>query len=172
MVRPIRLDIEKQRSPSRAPRRLAQCLGIALALCSLLYFVPWAPGAHTTVRWLSTQIIVEPTGPPPPLVALEDGHWARRAHASKLLDTYRVAAAVPPDACHDPCSQSRMDELKRERAAEIAAWEWRGEGAIQAELDGKRVLAESLRSTGGIIIVGGMCCLPSRITLSSCLHIR
>jgi hypothetical protein len=96
---------------------------------------------------------------------LEDGHWVRRETPvdpeTAYGGAYRTVDLPSAWTCNAPCTDKQKDEAMRERAKQVAGWEWSGKGAISQKLDAKSLILKTLESTGGLVLVGGKpSCLP------------
>lgn len=167
-------DIEDARGltkPVRRPMsmltRLGQALCFPFIFLTLLYLlpVPLHPSRYLKLQLHEPQNIISASTttllePEPPLLDLEDGQWVPRASQLDLTSLYRgryssVDALPEGWPCGDPCEGEILEKAKQERAKQIAGWTWEGPGAITEELDGTKIVKELMRSTGGLVLVGG-----------------
>lgn len=121
---------------------------------------PHATGADSDANALADlQLAQRPKAPT--LDDLEAGHWVRKAERPDLSREWRGAyvhtEGLPPPLDGETVAHTweEIDLAKRARAVELASWEWVGEGAITEKVGWEEIAVRALRSSGGIMLIGG-----------------
>jgi hypothetical protein len=166
-------DTERADHPSRAVvpahsasflTRLGQALCLPFIFFTLLYLlpIPLHPGSYFRLQSLKDQVVGSPVAlqPEPLLDDLEKGRWIPRRKPLDLTSAYGGRYASVDEVtfewpCKGICVGKELQEAKEERARRIAGYVWEGAGAVNESLDGTTILKWLLKSTGGLVIVGG-----------------
>lgn len=144
---------------------LPRFLYALLAVVALLGFGALHSETRLTLYGFGSSFIVSSKprfGPPwTRLEELEAGTWVPRQHPVDLATEWRGAYATlesvwdPLEGESSVTDADALEDAKAARARAVASWEWLGTGAVQAPVDWQELAVRLLRSTGGLILVGG-----------------